>query len=286
MIYWQWSCFLINNKWNAYRQAIYSQRCQHRLGDQGCCALEPDDWLKDWQWSNSYYLSGNFTLSELNTCGLICFLSRCLQGRQKEGERVSRKMEDWGIEKKNSIKWPKRVINNLVISRTTFAASERRIQIKLKQKRFKHFSALCSVEKIRLVEKEKQAGASTFLMRWAVVMGGGGDHQSPAQEILCAAAEGAYCFLGGREGERAEAIGRENISRNNINMSFQVSAVEEGGRRVIEESWRDIEEEMIVSSKREQTKRWADIEGNGRRWAGWEEQRFRERQIDGGRVGE
>ena len=67
-------------------------------------------------------------------------------------------------------------------------------------------------------------------------MGGGGDHQSPAQEILCAAAEGAYCFLGGRERERAEAIGRENISRNNINMSFQVSAVEEGGRRVIEES--------------------------------------------------
>ena len=69
-----------------------------------------------------------------------------------------------------------------------------------------------------------------------MVMGGGGDHQSPAQEILCAAAEGAYCFLGGREGERAEAIGRENISRNNINMSFQVLAVEEGGRRVIEES--------------------------------------------------
>ena len=69
-----------------------------------------------------------------------------------------------------------------------------------------------------------------------MVMGGGGHHQSPAQEILCAAAEGAYCFLGGREGERAEAIGRENISRNNINMSFQVSAVEEGGRRVIEES--------------------------------------------------
>ena len=69
-----------------------------------------------------------------------------------------------------------------------------------------------------------------------MVMGGGGDHQSPAQEILCAAAEGAYCFRGGREGERAEAIGRENISRNNINMSFQVSAVEEGGRRVIEES--------------------------------------------------
>ena len=69
-----------------------------------------------------------------------------------------------------------------------------------------------------------------------MVMGGGGDHQSPAQEILCAAAEGAYCFLGGREGERAKAIGRENISRNNINMSFQVSAVEEGGRRVIEES--------------------------------------------------
>ena len=69
-----------------------------------------------------------------------------------------------------------------------------------------------------------------------MAMGGGGDHQSPAQEILCAAAEGAYCFLGGREGERAEAIGRENISRNNINMSFQVSAVEEGGRRVIEES--------------------------------------------------
>ena len=69
-----------------------------------------------------------------------------------------------------------------------------------------------------------------------MVMGGGGDHQSPAQEILCAAAEGAYCFLGVREGERAEAIGRENISRNNINMSFQVSAVEEGGRRVIEES--------------------------------------------------
>ena len=69
-----------------------------------------------------------------------------------------------------------------------------------------------------------------------MVMGGGGDHQSPAQEILCAAAEGAYCFLGGREVERAEAIGRENISRNNINMSFQVSAVEEGGRRVIEES--------------------------------------------------
>ena len=69
-----------------------------------------------------------------------------------------------------------------------------------------------------------------------MVMGGGGDHQSPAQEILCAAAEGAYCFLGGREGERAEAIGRENISRNNINMSLQVSAVEEGGRRVIEES--------------------------------------------------
>ena len=67
-------------------------------------------------------------------------------------------------------------------------------------------------------------------------MGGGGDHQSPAQEILCAAAEGAYCFLGGRVGERAEAIGRENISRNNINLSFQVSAVEEGGRRVIEES--------------------------------------------------
>ena len=69
-----------------------------------------------------------------------------------------------------------------------------------------------------------------------MVMGGGGDHQSPAQEILCAAAEGAYCFLGGREGERAEAIGRENISRNNNNMSFQVSAVEEGRRRVIEES--------------------------------------------------
>ena len=69
-----------------------------------------------------------------------------------------------------------------------------------------------------------------------MVMGGGGDHQSPAQEILCAAAEGAYCFLGGREGERAEAIGRENISRNNINISFQVSTVEEGGRRVIEES--------------------------------------------------
>ena len=69
-----------------------------------------------------------------------------------------------------------------------------------------------------------------------MVMGGGGDHQSPAQEILCAAAEGAYCFLGGREGERAEAIGRENISRNNINISLQVSAVEEGGRRVIEES--------------------------------------------------
>ena len=69
-----------------------------------------------------------------------------------------------------------------------------------------------------------------------MVMGGGGDHQSPAQEILCAAVEGAYCFLGGREGERAEAIGRENISRNNINISFQVSAVEEGGRRVIEES--------------------------------------------------
>ena len=69
-----------------------------------------------------------------------------------------------------------------------------------------------------------------------MVMGGGGDHQSPAQEILCAAAEGAYCFLGGREGERAEAIGRENIRRNNINISFQVSAVEEGGRRVIEES--------------------------------------------------
>ena len=69
-----------------------------------------------------------------------------------------------------------------------------------------------------------------------MVMVGTGDHQPPAQEILCAAAEGAYCFLGGREGERAEAIGRENISRNNINMSFQVSAVEEGGRRVIEES--------------------------------------------------
>ena len=69
-----------------------------------------------------------------------------------------------------------------------------------------------------------------------MVMGGGGDHQSTAQEILCAAAEGAYCFLGGREGERAEAIGRENISRNNINIIFQVSAVEEGGRRVIEES--------------------------------------------------
>ena len=69
-----------------------------------------------------------------------------------------------------------------------------------------------------------------------MVMGGGGDHQSPAQEILGAAAGGAYCFLVGREGEQAEAIGRENISRNNINMSFQVSAVEEGGRRVIEES--------------------------------------------------
>ena len=122
VIYWQWSCFFINNKWNAYRQAIYSQRCQHRLGDQGCCALEPDDWLKDWQWSNSYYLSGNFTLSELNTCGLICFLSRCWQGRQKEGEGVSRKMEDWGIEKKNSIKWPKWVINSLVTSRTTFCS--------------------------------------------------------------------------------------------------------------------------------------------------------------------
>ena len=122
VIYWQWSCFLINNKWNAYRQAIYSQRCQHRLGDQGCCAVEPDDWLKDWQWSNSYYLSGKFTLSELNTCGLICFLSRCWQGRQKEGERVSRKMEDWGIEKKNSIKWPKWVINSLVTSRTTFCS--------------------------------------------------------------------------------------------------------------------------------------------------------------------
>ena len=67
-------------------------------------------------------------------------------------------------------------------------------------------------------------------------MGGGGDHQSPTQEILCAAAEGAYCFLGGREGERAESIGRGNISRNNIDLSFQVSAVEEGGRRVIEES--------------------------------------------------
>ena len=56
-------------------------------------------------------------------------------------------------------------------------------------------------------------------------MGGGGDHQSPAQEILCAAAEGAYCFLGGREGERAEAIGRENISRNNINISFHLAAI-------------------------------------------------------------
>ena len=41
-------------------------------------------------------------------------------------------------------------------------------------------------------------------------------------------------------------------------MSFQVLAVEEGGRRVIEKSWEDIEEEMIVSSRREQTKRWAE----------------------------
>ena len=38
-------------------------------------------------------------------------------------------------------------------------------------------------------------------------------------------------------------------------MSFQVLAVEEGGRRVIEKSCEDIEEEMIVSSRREQTKR-------------------------------
>ena len=171
--------FFINNRWNAYRQAIYSQRCQHWLGDQGCCAVEPDDWLKDWQWSNSYYLSGKFTLSELNTCGLICFLSRCWQGRQKEGERVSRKMEDWGIEKKNSIKWPKWVINSLVTSRTTFAASERGIQRKLKQKWFRHFSALCGVEKSRLVEKEKQARASTVLMRWAV----GGRRGRPS--VIC-----------------------------------------------------------------------------------------------------
>ena len=68
-------------------------------------------------------------------------------------------------------------------------------------------------------------------------------------------------------------------------MSFQVLAVEEGGRRVIEKSWEDIEEEMIVSSRREQTKRWAYTEGNVRSWAGWEEQRLRERQIEGGRAG-
>ena len=189
--------FFINNRWNAYRQAIYSQRCQHWLGDQGCCAVEPDDWLKDWQWSNSYYLSGKFTLSELNTCGLICFLSRCWQGRQKEGERVSRKIEDWGIEKNNSIKWPKRVINSLVTSRTTFAASERGILRELKHKWLQHFGALCGVEKSSLVEKEKQARASTVLMRWALGKGGGRDHQSSALLILCAAAEGAFCFLGG-----------------------------------------------------------------------------------------
>ena len=165
--------FFINNRWNAYRQAIYSQRCQHWLGDQGCCALEPDDWLKDWQWSNSYYLSGNFTLSELNTCGLICFLSRCWQGRQKEGERVSRKMEDWGIEKKNSIKWPKWVINSLVTSRTTFAASERGIQRKLKQK-------------------------------W-LGKGGGRDHQSSALMILWAAAERGFLLSGRRRGRTSKS---------------------------------------------------------------------------------
>ena len=86
-------------------------------------------------------------------------------------------------------------------SRTTFAASERGIQRKLKQK--------------------------------GLGKGEGRDHQSSALMILCAAAEGAFCFLGGGEGERAKAIGREYIFRNR---SFQVLAVEEGGRRVIEKS--------------------------------------------------
>ena len=145
-----------------------------RLGDQGCCALEPDDWLKDWQWSNSYYLSGKFTLSELNTCALICFLSRCWQGRQKEGERVSRDwIEDPGVQKKNSIKWPKWVINSLVTSRTTFAASERGIQRKLKQK-------------------------------W-LGKGGGRDHQSSALMILWAAAERGFLLSGRRRGRTSKS---------------------------------------------------------------------------------
>ena len=62
-------------------------------------------------------------------------------------------------------------------------------------------------------------------------------------------------------------------------MSFQVLAVEEGGRRVIEKSWEDIEEEMIVSSRREQTKRWAYTEGNERSWAGWKSHQEGDKRI-------
>ena len=56
------------------------------------------------------------------------------------------------------------------------------------------------------MEKEKQTKASAVqTMRRAVGKGGGGDHQSSAHKILSAAAEGASCFLGGGEGERADA---------------------------------------------------------------------------------
>ena len=86
---------------------------------------------------------------------------------------VSRKIEDWGIEKKNSIKWPKRVINSLVTSRTTFAASERGIQRKLKQK-------------------------------W-LGKGGGRDHQSSALMILWAAAERGFLLSGRRRGRTSKS---------------------------------------------------------------------------------
>ena len=42
--------------------------------------------------------------------------------RRRRAKSASRRMEDWGIEKKNSIKWPKWVINSLVTSRTTFCS--------------------------------------------------------------------------------------------------------------------------------------------------------------------
>ena len=55
--------------------------------------------------------------------------------------------------------------------------------------------------------------------------GGGGDHQSSANKILCAAAEGAFWE---EENEPKREVDRTS-------MSFQVLSVEEGGRRLSEE---------------------------------------------------